>query len=1213
MRRLILRSFQSPGDVVMLTAAVRDLHAAAPGKFQTDVRTSTDALWEHNPHLTNLREGESGVESLDMHYPLVHQSNQRPYHFLHGYAQYLEERLGLRVPVTRFAGDIHLSAAEKSAPPLEGLALPERFWIIVAGGKHDFTAKWWNPASYQQVVDHFRGKIQFVQCGEAGHWHPPLEGVVNLIGKTTTRQFVRLMYHADGVICPVTFAMHLAAAVETKPGRPKHRPCVVIAGGREPTQWEAYPHHQYLSTTGMLSCCADGGCWKSRCQLVGDGDLKDRRDVCEQPVQITPQLRIPKCLDMISADDVIRRIEMYLAGGLIRVSSDLQQVDRNGKGHPVPMLSESPGQLHSQGRARPLNGSPSAATPHDEGVAVTPLLSNPPNLLLYFPHELSAVIELSVVLRHLRHYHPDWNIDVAVRSEYGGLLRGLRRQVVEPAANVPYGPRRSLNWPDCSTTYVHWPSTRAAQCLFEEFQLTPLKNLCRYAVSVSEESQATARELLSTLGTNPSAGTGRFPVVVLDPQGDDAAESAMISADVWHAVAERIRAQGLVPLWVRRDDTRFALQTSPDTEPLRTVDSEVLAAVLQQATFAVGVCGAPLRIAAAVSTPSMIVWTTRHPQHEFDPAPSVLHCVPQHHDISNDHELARQPSDVNPYFSRHYRSRVWRDLAQELPGLVADQLSHSARSSLGKIAVTVPRSVNHRPSTKPPRSKQTLTTVRFYHGLGDCANFARLIPLYVRRGHRIGVECTPDKALLFRAAGAEIVTRARHEHAWAYPPCDVHTSHGRDHQGSKLGWNISEPPLPNIGDKTELWSEYCASTVRVAPLIPEADRDAVANWLATLPRPIVLLHTKGNTAQQRKSLPDPLALDFYRELLDRCDGTLVLLDWDDRVPRLLHYRVRHLTELPGYCSTERLFALFDQSDLMIGVDSGPLHVAGLSDIPRVGVWMPGHYPARYTLPQREQLNLVLAGHTNHWNRYRRVPWNIVEQPGTEFDPAWLADQSVRMLRAPRYLLPEQLAADVQLQQWIEQWCRGPKGAHNSAYADRHHSFDVTFREVGRRFPVPMIVETGTIRGEEDWGGAGFFTYLAGAFVLRRGGKLHSVDLTDRHCQFARTWTAVFGEAVEIHCQDSVAFLREFGRPIDLLYLDSLDTYQPGHAEHALLEAQSALPWLHAQSLILLDDTFWSADHFEGKGTLAVPWLLDHGWKILHAGYQVLLCRTESAS
>jgi ADP-heptose:LPS heptosyltransferase len=182
-RRLILRSFQSPGDILMLTAAVRDLHAACPGHFQTDVRTAAPALWEHNPHLTPLREGEPGVEVLDMNYPLIHQSNQRPFHFLHGYLQFLEQHLGVRLPVTLFRGDIHLTDADKQAPPSNGQALPEGFWIVVAGGKHDFTAKWWDPAAFQQVVDHFRGRIPFVQCGEVGHWHPPLWGVVDLVGK----------------------------------------------------------------------------------------------------------------------------------------------------------------------------------------------------------------------------------------------------------------------------------------------------------------------------------------------------------------------------------------------------------------------------------------------------------------------------------------------------------------------------------------------------------------------------------------------------------------------------------------------------------------------------------------------------------------------------------------------------------------------------------------------------------------------------------------------------------------------------------------------------------------------------------------------------------------------------------------------------------------------------------------------------------------------
>jgi hypothetical protein len=318
-RRLLLRSFQSPGDVVVLTAAVRDLLAAYPGRFLIDVRTSAPAVWEHNPRLTPLRDDSPDVETIDMHYPLIHHSNRRPYHFLHGYVQFLEQQLAasrtlpasgtlsLRIPVTDFRGEIFLSDEERDSPPL----LPERYWIVVAGGKYDYTAKWWNPSSFQAVVDHFRGRIAFVQCGERGHWHPPLRNVVNLVGRTTLREFIRLVHHADGVLCPVTLAMHLAAAVPVKPGKPPLRPCVVVAGGREPVHWEAYPGHQFLSTVGTLPCCATGGCWKSRCQTVGDGDDKDRTNRCEQPVAIGRGVHIPRCMAAITPGDVIRRIEMF--------------------------------------------------------------------------------------------------------------------------------------------------------------------------------------------------------------------------------------------------------------------------------------------------------------------------------------------------------------------------------------------------------------------------------------------------------------------------------------------------------------------------------------------------------------------------------------------------------------------------------------------------------------------------------------------------------------------------------------------------------------------------------------------------------------------------------------------------------------------------------------------------------------------------------------
>ncbi|HRI16234.1 MAG TPA: glycosyltransferase family 9 protein [Verrucomicrobiota bacterium] len=322
-RKVILRNLWSPGDIVMLTAAVRDLHRHNPGAFVTDVRTACPDLWKHNPYVTALRESERGVEVIDCEYPLIDECNTRPTHCLNGFAEFLAQRLGVPCRMTACRGDIHLSAHEKSLPSQirrrTGFDLP--FWIVVAGGKFDYTIKWWDPARYQAVVDHFRGRLLFVQVGERGHHHPELKGVMDLRGQTSLRQLIRLIHHAQGVLCPVTSLMHLAAAVECRPGRPSLRPCVVVAGGREPPHWEAYPGHQFIHTVGMLPCCAQGGCWRARTVARGDGDERDAPDrLCVDVVG-----HLPHCMDLITADEVIRRIELYLSAGTARPLTALQR------------------------------------------------------------------------------------------------------------------------------------------------------------------------------------------------------------------------------------------------------------------------------------------------------------------------------------------------------------------------------------------------------------------------------------------------------------------------------------------------------------------------------------------------------------------------------------------------------------------------------------------------------------------------------------------------------------------------------------------------------------------------------------------------------------------------------------------------------------------------------------------------------------------------
>ena len=316
MRKLILKSGFSPGDIVMMTAAVRDLHCCYPGKFLTDVRTPCSEIWEHNPYLTALLEEDPEAEQIDCSYPLINRCNEAPYHAVHGYIDFLNRHLGLEIRPTVFKGDIHLSAREKSwySQVREVTRRDIPFWIIAAGGKFDVTIKWWDPHRYQQVVDFFCGKIQFVQVGDYGHHHPRLEGVIDLRGQTSLRELIRLVYHAQGVLCPITALMHLAAAVEAKEDQHGHRPCVVIAGGREPAHWEDYPGHQYLHTIGALACCERGGCWRDRTFPLGDGDKRDHPNrLCVDVVR-----QLPRCMDLITAEEVIRRIQLYFKGGAAR-------------------------------------------------------------------------------------------------------------------------------------------------------------------------------------------------------------------------------------------------------------------------------------------------------------------------------------------------------------------------------------------------------------------------------------------------------------------------------------------------------------------------------------------------------------------------------------------------------------------------------------------------------------------------------------------------------------------------------------------------------------------------------------------------------------------------------------------------------------------------------------------------------------------------------
>lgn len=307
--QLVLRCHRSPGDIVVLTGVVRDLHAAYGDRLRLYLDSSCRELWKYNPRARILKsplDYPKTARVIRAERPPIAAPN--PPHYIAALLDHVGRELGLSVPPTALRGDLHLSAAERKFPRMltgRGLNPAKPFWVLVAGGKYDITTKWWNPASWQAVVDALRGEVTFVQCGAKGHFHPPLKGVINLVGQTNLRQFLRVLYHAEGVVCPVTFAMHAAAALPQKQGHP--RACVVIAGGRESPSWERYPGHVFLDTIGKMDCCAESGCWKSKVVSDAVGD----KHACVHPVPVASGESIAGCMDMITPDAVVNAVRNH--------------------------------------------------------------------------------------------------------------------------------------------------------------------------------------------------------------------------------------------------------------------------------------------------------------------------------------------------------------------------------------------------------------------------------------------------------------------------------------------------------------------------------------------------------------------------------------------------------------------------------------------------------------------------------------------------------------------------------------------------------------------------------------------------------------------------------------------------------------------------------------------------------------------------------------
>jgi len=121
------------------------------------------------------------------------------------------------------------------------------------GAAYFMRNKEWFPDRFQEVCNQLRSDYTVVQIGSIQD--PPLNGALDLRGRTTVRQSAAILANSSVFIGLVGFPMHLARAVDCR--------AVVVYGGRETPQQTGYTAN--INLIGEPPCSP---CWlRNRCDF----------------------------------------------------------------------------------------------------------------------------------------------------------------------------------------------------------------------------------------------------------------------------------------------------------------------------------------------------------------------------------------------------------------------------------------------------------------------------------------------------------------------------------------------------------------------------------------------------------------------------------------------------------------------------------------------------------------------------------------------------------------------------------------------------------------------------------------------------------------------------------------------------------------------------------------------------------------------------------
>jgi len=272
-----------------------------------------------------------------------------------------------------------------------------------------------------------------------------------------------------------------------------------------------------------------------------------------------------------------------------------------------------------------------------------------------------------------------------------------------------------------------------------------------------------------------------------------------------------------------------------------------------------------------------------------------------------------------------------------------------------------------------PNKKEKLL-IRFGHGLGDAVQLTAVLQHLRRERPSWWIEVA---ALIGKQSAARGLADKVYHDREPKPDASAY-DHVFDLKWQECNTIYSDSPSTKaarclrdvfgIAPNPSLMT-YTISVGKAARAIAEEYLDKICTKREDGRYKAVVLHYQGNTASHKKDILHDEARSIC-ETIRGCGYTPIILDWDKRSPlpdgKTIFCPALGPYDLWGGIGTgdaERIAALIEQAALFIGVDSGPLHVAGSTRTPSLALWT-AHHPIRYFDLADNVLHLLPDDHKN---------------------------------------------------------------------------------------------------------------------------------------------------------------------------------------------------------------------------------------------------------